>query len=148
MEIFLEFQRGRETYPIFRAEEKRLERLIRESFVAKRGKLSRTRAILPFSKTSVILLLKALFRLCSISVDAQHRARRRIGCRKTLPSLTPLLLYFFSLSFFLSVFTFSKSLFARQRKNICKMIIDGPSSRSNLAKIWRVVKKIGGRKGI
>lgn len=115
MEIFLEFQRGRETYPIFRAEEKRLERLIRESFVAKRGKLSRTRAILPFSKTSVILLLKALFRLSSISVDAQHRARRRIGCRKTLPSLTPLLLYL-SLSFFLSVFTFSKSLFARQRK--------------------------------
>lgn len=147
MEIFLEFQRGRETYPIFRAEEKRLERLIRESFVAKRGKLSRTRAILPFSKTSVILLLKALFRLSSISVDAQHRARRRIGCRKTLPSLTPLLLYFFSLSFFLSVFTFSKSLFDRE-KNICKMIIDGPSSRSNLAKIWRVVKKIGGRKGI
>lgn len=116
MEIFLEFQRGRETYPIFRAEEKRLERLIRESFVAKRGKLSRTRAILPFSKTSVILLLKALFRLCSISVDAQHRARRRIGCRKTLPSLTPKFLLYLSLSFFLSVFTFSKSLFARQRK--------------------------------
>lgn len=147
MEIFLEFQRGRETYPIFRAEEKRLERLIRESFVAKRGKLSRTRAILPFSKTSVILLLKALFRLSSISVDAQHRARRRIGCRKTLPSLTPKFLLYLSLSFFLSVFTFSKSLFDRE-KNICKMIIDGPSSRSNLAKIWRVVKKIGGRKGI
>lgn len=50
MEIFLEFQRGRETYPIFRAEEKRLERLIRESFVAKRGKLSRTRAIPLFRK--------------------------------------------------------------------------------------------------
>lgn len=146
MEIFLEFQRGRETYPIFRAEEKRLERLIRESFVAKRGKLSRTRAILPFSKTSVILLLKALFRLSSISVDAQHRARRRIGCRKILPSLT-----FSSTFLFLSFFPFSlfPSRFSLGReKNICKMIIDGPSSRSNLAKIWRVVKKIGGRKGI
>lgn len=112
MEIFLEFQRGRETYPIFRAEEKRLERLIRESFVAKRGKLSRTRAILfenlgnpPFEST-----LSSLLDLgrCTTSSTSTNRMPKN-------PPFVNVLLYL-SLSFFLSVFTFSKSLFARQRK--------------------------------